>query len=65
MQTTEHLFVLKLLPRNYSFRNCIHIVYTYEKDMVLNNLQGLICRKTQSTYLFIETYFQNRISVNY
>ena len=51
---------LKMLPTNYSFTN--HIYIYMEGDLALNNLQGLICCKTQLTtdlfyYLWV---FQTR-----
>ena len=27
----------------------IHLIYIYQQDLALNNLQGLICHKTQPT----------------
>ena len=41
--------VKKLLPINCLFTNHIYSIYMYEKNLALNNLQGLICRKTQPT----------------
>ena len=41
----------KMLPTNYLFTNYIYIyiydTYMYNQDLRLNNLQGLICHKTQ------------------
>ena len=37
---------LKMLSTKYSFTNHINNVYMYKEDLVLNNIQGLICHKT-------------------
>ena len=39
----------KILPTKYSFRNLRMNVYTHKQNWVLNNLQRLICHKTQTT----------------
>ena len=49
----ELWLVLKLLPTNYSFTN--HIIYMYKQDLALDNLQCLICCKTQPTKTMIES----------
>ena len=49
MQTNELWFVFKMLPKDYSFINWIYLIYWYEQDLALNNLQGLICHKTEPT----------------
>ena len=37
----------KILPTKYSFRNLRLNVYRFKQNLVLNNLQRLICHKTQ------------------
>ena len=39
----------KIIPTKYSFRNLWLNVYTYRQNLALNNLQRLICHKTQIT----------------
>ena len=41
--------LFKMLPTNYSFRNHIYLIYLYEQDLTINNLQELICHKTHPT----------------
>ena len=44
--------LFKMLPTNYLFTNHIYIyiyIYIYEQDLILSNLQELICHKTQPT----------------
>ena len=41
--------LFKMLSSNYSFTNHIYLVYMYEQDLALNNLERLIYRKTQPT----------------
>ena len=43
------------LFKNVIYKLCIYKSYMYKEDLVLNNLQGLICHKTKSnlTYLNI------------
>ena len=48
------------LPANYSFTNHVFDIYVYKQDLVLSNLQRLICLQTQPTSIF---FFQNR-SIN-
>ena len=38
---------LKMLSTKCVYKSYIHLIYIYKKDLVLNNLQGLICYKTQ------------------
>ena len=37
---------VKMLSKNV-YRNHIYLIYMYKEDLVLNNLQWLICHKTQ------------------
>ena len=39
----------KILPTKNSFRNIWSNVYTYQKNLALNNLQSLIYHKIQPT----------------
>ena len=48
--------LFKMLASNYSYTNNIYIIYVYKQDLTLNNLQGLICHKTQLT---ITKFFLN------
>ena len=41
----------KLFPVNKSFTNHIYLTCMYKQDLALNNLQELLCRKTQPTNL--------------
>ena len=36
-----------MLHKNYSFTNRIYSMYMNKQDFTINNLQGLICRKTE------------------
>ena len=49
VQTNELWLVLKLSPINYLFTNYVYLIYMYKQDLALNNIQGLICHKTQPT----------------
>ena len=40
-----------MLPTNYSFTNHIYLIYMHKQDLALNNVQELICYKTQPTSL--------------
>ena len=35
------------MPYNPTKPNHIYLIYMYKEDLALNNLQGLICHKTQ------------------
>ena len=39
--------LFKMLSIKYLLTNHIYLIYMYKQDMALNNLQGLICHKTQ------------------
>ena len=45
--------LFKMLPTNSSFTNHMYsiYIYLYKQDLTENNLQGLICHKTQPTNL--------------
>ena len=54
----------KMLPTNYSFTNHEHAharIYNYKHDLALNNLQWLICHKTQPTNQKIHLKFDLKI----
>ena len=38
----------------------IYLIYTYKKDLVLNNLQWLICHKTQPNQLIYFIYMYKK-----
>ena len=45
------LACLKISSTKYEFTNHIYLLYTFKKDLALNNLPGLICHKiNQSGY---------------
>ena len=47
------------MPLNLTKPNHIYLVYMYKEDLALNNLQWLICHKTQPNqimYIFIHMY---------
>ena len=54
----ELRFVLKCYQQNV-FTNHIYLIYMYEEDLALNNLQWLICYKTKSnqnkSYMYKES----------
>ena len=39
-----------MLLANYLFTNHTFLIYMHKQDLVFNNLQGLICCKTQPTH---------------
>ena len=43
--------LFKNLHKNYSFASNIYLIYTYKKDLALNNRQEVICYKTQPNHL--------------
>ena len=43
--------LLRMLSTNYAFTNHIFNIYVCTEDLGLNNLQGLICNKTQPANL--------------
>ena len=45
-----------MLSTNNSLTNYIYLRHINEQDLALNNLQRLICRKTQSTHTYTHTY---------
>ena len=49
----NHLTICKQLSsgsfKNAIYKLCIYNSYMYEEDLALDNLQGLICHKTQLT----------------
>ena len=47
LQTNELWIVGKLLSTNYLLTDNIYLIYMFKQDLVLNNLQGLICHKAQ------------------
>ena len=40
-----------LIKKIVTNKLCLQIIYMYKQDLALNNLQGLICHKTQPTNL--------------
>ena len=38
-----------MLPSNNSSTNHTYLIHMYQQDLALNNLQGLVCYKTQPT----------------
>ena len=58
--------LFKKLSTNYLFTNHMHFIYRYKQDLAWNNLQGLICHKTQSTNkdineLWLEHSFSSKL----
>ena len=47
--------LFKMLPINYLFTNHIRLIYMYKLDLALDDLQRLICDKTQPTYFMEHT----------
>ena len=43
--------LFKMIPTNYSFINYVDLIYMYNEDLTLNNLQGLIYHKTQANQI--------------
>ena len=43
----QQISQFKMLPTNYLFTNDIYLIYMYNQDLTLKDLQGLICHKTQ------------------
>ena len=41
--------LFKMSSTNYLFTNHIYLMYMHKQDLALNNLQRLICHKTQPT----------------
>ena len=41
--------LFKMLPTNHLFTNHIYLIFMHKEDLALNNLQWLICHKTQPT----------------
>ena len=41
--------LLKMLATNYSFTHHLYVIFMYKQNLTLNNLQGMIWRKTQPT----------------
>ena len=39
------------MPYNLTILNYIYLIYLYEEDLALNNLQWLICHKIQPTQI--------------
>ena len=46
--TWNYLIMLKKGHLQNVFTNHIYLIYMYEQELALNNLQGLICHKTQT-----------------
>ena len=42
--------LLKCYLKLFFYKSYIFNIYVYQQDLVLNNLEGLICYKTQPTY---------------
>ena len=45
----------KFSPTNYLFTNHIYFIDMYKQDLASNNLQELICHKTQPTNTEVST----------
>ena len=43
------------LFKNFIYNICVYLIYVYKENLVLNNLQKLICHKTQPTNLYYNT----------
>ena len=44
------------MPQNPTKPNPIYLIYMYKKDLALNNLQWLICHKTQPNQIIYIPY---------
>ena len=44
---------LRILSTKFIHKSYIYLVYMYKQDLTLNNLQGLICHKTQLNETYI------------
>ena len=47
---------LKILSTNSSFTIHIYLIYIYQQDLALNNLQGLIWHKAQLTKFIVAKF---------
>ena len=44
------------MPKNPTKSNHIYLIYMYKEDLALNNLQWLICQKTQPNQIIYILY---------
>ena len=47
----------------YKLSICKLCIFMYKQDLALNNLQGLICQKTQQTNLTWHVLFKNSLTM--
>ena len=42
----------------------IYLIYMYKEDLALNNLQGLICQKTQPNPIYLIYMYKEDLALN-
>ena len=48
-------------PKQPTNQSCIYLIYMYKEDLALNNLQWLICHKTEPNYTIVKFWLCDRV----